>query len=102
MLSFSLFTDLGPAYGDDIQAATLWSYLTTHQDIQHLQEWVDRCHPAQQGPAGAGAAQIQWPYHLPLTPNLLDNMSGASQYLKERILNLLARLDSIKISDIIV
>ncbi len=79
-------TDLGTNKGEHIQAATLWSYLTSHQDVAHLKEWVE----SQYG-TSRSSAQPSWPFHLPLEPALLKGLDDTTDFVKEELLNMLAR-----------
>ena len=78
--------DIGASQCEHIQASTLWSYLTTHQDIEHLSEWIDKQY-------GSHSALVQpsWPYHLPLSPAFLENTNKTTEYVKEQLFDMLAR-----------
>ena len=81
-----VYLDLGASQGEHIQASTLWSYLTSHQDIEHLSEWVDK-----QYGSNTSSVQPSWPYHLPLSTTLIDDTSKTTDYVKDQLLNMLAR-----------
>ena len=74
----------------------IWNYLCSHQDFSRLQKWI-QCQFADSKPSETVEKRVQetdaavWPYQLPISQEMMDDLSGATKYTRERVLNGLAR-----------
>ncbi|XP_013406016.1 spatacsin isoform X2 [Lingula anatina] len=69
-----------------ISSQTLFDYLTSHNDYARLLHWVQSSFPTE-----GEEVKIMWPYKKPLTVDLIQNSTYCIPYLKERLLDEIAR-----------
>lgn len=62
-----------------LDSEVLWQYLTSHLDLDRIQQWLD---------SGPGST---WPYSLPFSTHLLSHTSLMTTYYSERLLTLCAK-----------
>ena len=72
-----------------ISQESLWNYLTTHSEWAYIQQWIESSSPL----PGQQTGVVGWNPALPQTlgPEAADQLQYCTTYLRERVLNELAR-----------
>ena len=68
----------------EFRPVTVWNYLCAHQDLQRVVTWINTHY-------SHDVESQHFPFNLPIEFSIYENLSNCSKYMKEEILNELAR-----------
>lgn len=70
-----------------VNGPVLWRFLTSYLEVNHLEQWIDTSYPSDVHTPPTP----QWPYTLRLAPELLTDFTNTTRYIREKVLDSLAR-----------
>jgi hypothetical protein len=75
------------SYSQVLPPNVIWEYYCDHLDLMRLEEWISAQYPL----SPASTSPSPWPYNQPITDEMLLITERCPSFIKDHLLDLLAR-----------